>query len=293
MKKCAFLSMDSLNKLGCSDYLLIEPMKEIGWSVTEISWQDKYVNWNDYDAVIIRSTWNYQDYCEEFLQVLEKIDLSTALLMNSLSLVKWNVNKNYLLTLEKKGITIIPTIWGTSYLEALLLKALDQFKSEKLIIKPCVSANADDTFILNKDLSSENNKQALSLFSEREFMLQPFMPNIVDEGEFSLFYFNGQLSHSVLKKPKQHDFRVQEEHGGVLFRIEPEAKLLEAGIKALNKIPHSTLYARLDFVRHGDEFAMMEAELIEPSLYFNVDKESPVRFANAFVRYYETHKAEK
>ena len=290
MKKCAFLSMDNLDNFGCYDYLLIEPMKELGWNVTEIPWQDKNVNWNNYDAVIIRSTWNYQDYCDEFLQGLNKIEQSRTLLMNPLALVKWNVNKNYLLALEKKGITIIPTIWGTHYSEALLLKALDQFKSEKLIIKPCVSANADDTFVLTRDCFSENNKQALSLFDNREFMLQPFMPSIVDEGEFSLFYFNGQISHSVLKKPKENDFRVQEEHGGQLLKVEAEDKLLQAGIKALSKIPYPTLYARLDFVRHGKEFAMMEAELIEPSLYFHLDNEAPARFAKAFINYYENNK---
>ena len=44
------------------------------------------------------------------------------------------------------------------------------------------------------------------------------------------------------------------------------------------------LYARVDFVRHGNSFALMEAELIEPSLYFNMDEQSAIRFAQAFTQ---------
>ena len=58
-------------------------------------------------------------------------------------------------------------------------------------------------------------------------MVQPFLKNIIDEGEYSLFYFDGKFSHSVLKKPKEKDFRVQEEHGGDIqpFKVSSEMKV--------------------------------------------------------------------
>ena len=115
-------------------------------------------------------------------------------------------------------------------------------------------------------------------------MAQPFMASVVDEGEYSLFYFDGAYSHAIVKRPGDGDFRVQEEHGGRLEAVVPEHALLEAGAGALAKLPGQALYARLDFVRDGDEFALMEAELIEPSLYFQLDKESPERFAAALAR---------
>ena len=43
------------------------------------------------------------------------------------------------------------------------------------------------------------------------------------------------------------------------------------------------LYARLDLVKFNGEYCLMEAELIEPSLYFNMDEKSPERFANAMI----------
>jgi hypothetical protein len=58
-------------------------------------------------------------------------------------------------------------------------------------------------------------------FADRPWLAQPFMPQVVAEGEYSLFYFGGRYSHAVLKTPRREDFRVQEEHGGVIQAIEP------------------------------------------------------------------------
>ena len=109
------------------------------------------------------------------------------------------------------------------------------------------------------------------------------MQNIIDEGEYSLFYFGGTFSHAILKKPKQNDFRVQEDFGGVNKSIKPSKQLLEASEKVLKQIGQKLLYARVDFVcNESDEFALMELELIEPALYFRMDKDSPKRFAKVF-----------
>lgn len=289
MKSCALLSMDSLQDFECYDSLVIEPLKKLGWNSREVSWREQQVDWNEFDAVIIRSPWDYQDHSEAFLKVLSKIDQSNARLLNGLDLVKWNISKNYLKQLEEYGVLIVPTLWGTSYTDEFLLHAFEQFATEKLIIKPCISANADDTYRLNKNDGQLNQLQLETRFNNRQFMLQPFMSAIIDEGEFSLFYFNGEYSHAILKKPKINDFRVQEEHGGQLISITPEKSLLSTAALVLQKIPFPTLYARLDFVRHHQQFALMEAELIEPSLYFNMDSGSPERFANAFVEHYQSY----
>ena len=114
-------------------------------------------------------------------------------------------------------------------------------------------------------------------------MVQPFLSHVNTEGEFSLCYFNGKLSHTILKTPKVHDFRVQEEHGGVIRAVEAEGGLSEAGDIALRALDSVPLYARADFVRanDGDGFWLMELELIEPSLYLRMDARAPERFAQA------------
>jgi glutathione synthase/RimK-type ligase-like ATP-grasp enzyme len=274
--------MHSLEDFECYDHLTFDAMANYGYSVTEVPWRSE-ADWNDYHYVIIRSPWDYQDHTTAFLSVLEDIDKSSATLLNPISTVEWNINKHYLRELSDKGVAIVPTIWGADISSSLLNDAFGSFNTPELIIKPAISANADDTYrILPGEIEAFLSDKK-DLFLNRQFLLQPFIEAIVSEGEYSLFYFNGKLSHCILKTPKDNDFRVQEEHGGRLQLIaEPEESLLKAGQDTLNAIPDKLLYARLDFVRHEGGFAVMEAELIEPSLYFNLDPGSPARFARAF-----------
>jgi len=99
MRKCAFLTMDSLEDFFSYDTMLIEPMRREGWQVEEVSWKSQNINWADFEVVIIRSTWDYQDDVDNFIRTLEKIDKQTRL-ENNLELVKWNICKDYLKDLD-------------------------------------------------------------------------------------------------------------------------------------------------------------------------------------------------
>ena len=98
-----------------------------------------------------------------------------------------------------------------------------------------------------------------------------------------MIYFGNTLSHVLLKTPKVGDFRVQEEHGGTLKSIKnPEQSLIHFGNKVINNLPRICLYSRVDIVRSKNKFLLMEVELIEPSLYFNMDPKSPKKFVEVF-----------
>jgi len=292
MKNCAILTMDNLSDFECYDNLLDKPLAQLGWKTQLVSWRAENVNWQQFDAVIIRSPWDYQDDASAFTSVLQKIDRSSAVLQNSLATVSWNIDKIYLQSLAEKNVSIVPTLWQKNFSSNNLADFFTHFNCQQLVIKPRISANADNTFWLKKDSAEQFTSQLEAVFSQSEFMVQPFMSSVIDEGEFSLFYFDGQYSHAILKTPKADDFRVQEEHGGRLQAITPEKALLMQADNTLNAITKLTgempLYARVDFVRFSDgatsePFALMEAELIEPSLYFNMDDNSAERFAKAFV----------
>ncbi|HFB66417.1 MAG TPA: hypothetical protein ENJ60_12840 [Aeromonadales bacterium] len=285
MKNCAILSMDNLQAFECYDCLLDKPLLDKGWKTHTVSWRDETVDWEQFDAVIIRSPWDYQDDADKFVEVLEKIDASSAHLENPLELIKWNIDKTYLKELENQGIEIVPTVWRETFLPGELISYFTQFDTEEIIIKPTISANADNTFRIPLHTANTLIEELKKVFKEKPFMVQPFMTSIVDEGEFSLFYFAGQYSHTILKKPKKNDFRVQEEHGGILTKIEPEPALLEQADKVNRRLQPAPLYSRLDFVRTEVGFAVMEVELIEPSLYFNMDEGSAERFAEAFAHW--------
>ncbi|RMH71201.1 MAG: hypothetical protein D6675_07270 [Gemmatimonadetes bacterium] len=286
MKPCAFLTMDSLTGYVCYDHYLYEPFQKRGWQVTPISWRTANVHWDDFRVVVIRSPWDYQTDPARFLKVLEEIDQSAARLENPLNIVHWNLNKRYLADLAEKGIPIVPTGWETTFDASRVVTYFETFDSTEIIIKPVVSANADNTFRLSQNRFEPELPRLQSTFATRDFMVQPFRDHILHEGEFSLFFFGGEYSHTILKTPKPNDFRVQEEHGGRLRTIDPEDKLLQRATETLAQIP-PLLYARLDFVRHAGDFELMELELIEPSLYFNMDANSAERFADVFVRWVE------
>ncbi|WP_158965816.1 RimK family alpha-L-glutamate ligase [Paraglaciecola sp. L3A3] len=286
MKRCALLTTDNLEDFFVYDSMLIAPLKAKGWLAEEVSWRDTTVDWQQYDLVIIRSTWDYQQNVSAFLTCLRQIEASTAKLENSLKIVEWNISKGYLRELQNQGVSIVPTLWFDNFDYERVQQSFAHFDSQELVIKPLVSAGADFTYRLTADLLIVQKERLTAEFSTRKFMLQPFLSAVIEEGEYSLFYFGGEYSHTISKKPKSGDFRVQEEHGGQLKAIQPTELMLTTARHCLAALPEDVLYARVDLIRHMAEFVVIEVELIEPSLYFNMDPASAQRFVDEIVERY-------
>ena len=236
--------------------------------------------------VLVRSTWDYQQHQAEFVDSLKRIDASSAVLENPLALMLWNIDKRYLKMLESKGIAIVPTRWHDSYQPNMLEQAFNAFGSNEIVVKPTISANADDTYRIEKCQAADVDAQLADVFRQKGLMIQPFLSAILSPGEYSLFYFDGVYSHAILKTPKQDDFRVQEEHGGRLAAIQPTQAMHELAAQTLAALPTPALYARIDLIATDTGMAVMEVEVIEPSLYFNMDPDSPQRFVDIFCRKY-------
>ncbi|MFS1702237.1 ATP-grasp domain-containing protein [Alteromonas sp. AMM-1] len=286
MKKIAFLSMDSLDDFFVYDDLLIAPFGQVGYQVETVSWRNSEQDYSGYEAVIVRSPWDYQQAPQAFMACLEQIDSQTRL-MNPLALMQWNVDKRYLRELASADVAVLPTLWLDDYHHETLVNAFEAFGCDEIVIKPCISANADDTFRLSRADLDLRQAQLAQVFSKRPAMVQPFVTSVVEQGEVSLFYFAGELSHAILKTPKQGDFRVQEEHGGTLAVITPEQAVIASAEQALSAMPTGYLYARVDLLQHQGKWCIIELELIEPSLYFNLDDTSPQKFVDAYLRYTE------
>lgn len=280
-KHCAFLTLKDRAGFYISDHLAIAALENLGWDVVEIPWNDDNVRWDQFAVVVIRSTWDYQQHPEQFLSVLAAIENSGASLYNPLKICRWNLDKSYLKDLSDRGITIVPTNWLSGLTRSNLIALFENLQCSQIVVKPTVSANADDTFALYRS-EPDGWQKALNAFENRPVMAQPFIPSVIDRGEYSLFYFAGQFSHAISKKPKPGDFRVQEEHGGTIDAVEVDALLAGTGQRIMDCIPETLLYARVDLVLLPDgQPALMELELIEPSLYFECDPNAPGRFATA------------
>ena len=286
MSRIAFLTMDSLHGFVSYDALVSDCLAVRGIAVEYVSWRNARANWDDYEMVVIRSPWDYQHSVDEFMAVLENISASNAILWNPIDVVRWNVRKTYLQQLHDQGIVIVPTQFVQSPTESQLRGMFDAFGSDQIVIKPVVGANANDTFWLRSDSCADLLRQIETLYRGRLALLQPFIQSVVEYGETSHMFFDGQHSHSVLKTPKAGDFRVQEEHGSHIQPIQPDSALIACAKRSLEPVPQQTLYGRVDLVELSNgQQAVMELDLIEPSLYLTYDADSAERFADAIQRF--------
>lgn len=286
MKRCAYLTMQDTTGWSIDADLGFPPLQALGWRVEAIAWRSEEPDWNGFDAVYIGVPWDYPQEPQRFMAVLEAIDSSSAILVNDLALVRWSMAKTYLRDLESRGAAIVPSLWYDDMDLDLIDAAFRIHGSDRLIVKPVVSTNATDTYLLTRARAHELGTELERVFRQRPFVVQPFISNIQRDGEFSLFYFNREFSHAIRKLPKQGDFRVQEEHGADIVAVTADESLLAAGQRVIDMVAPAPAYARADFVRgENGQFLLMELELIEPSMYLRMDAKAPQRFADAFDQY--------
>lgn len=281
MRRIAFLTMHDPSGFVIDDELAVLPLARRGIQVETIPWDRPGVDWRRYALVLIRSTWDYPQNAEAFLRVLETIEHAGVRLENGSEIVRWNMQKSYLRDLAARGIEIVPTFWRDGLAPGELVPLFKELRSEEGVIKPVVGANAQGAWRLDAARARTLAPEIEAFFDERPLMMQPFERGIVEEGEYSMIYLNGKHSHTILKKPKAGDFRVQEEHGSAIVPVEPEPALLAAGDAAIAAVGQRLLYARADLVRSGEAFRVMELELVEPSLYLRIDPGAAERFADA------------
>ena len=240
--------------------------------------------WARFDAALIRSTWDYHWKTDHFLSVLEQIDAETRL-FNLLETVRWNARKSYLLDLRDRGVAIVPTVFGRALTSDDIGSFHERFGDVGVVVKPVIGAGADRTHWLRRGASAPEIESAVRDFGTDDFMVQPFVETVLTRGEHSLFYFDGEFSHAVVKTPRLQDFRVQEEHGGTIRPAVPDSDLYTAAWRAVVAVGSTPLYARADLVEAtSGEWLLMELELIEPSLYLRSSPEAADRFADAFVK---------
>jgi hypothetical protein len=279
----SFITWDvpNLDELFEEDNLLIRGFEAHGFQASPVVWSDPNIDWSQFDIALIRSTWDYLDASEHFLNVLSKIESSSCKLFNPLSVVRWNMDKHYLLDLEKQGVQIIPT-YTTSQVELdTLHKRCVENQWQTVILKPTIGLAASNTYRVPLD---ELENALIKIRTDQphsEYLIQPFIENIITEGEWSFIYFNQQLSHVLLKKPAPNDYRVQGIYGGTIQSSQPPSHDLLQAASVLDKLPSDILYARLDFVRVNGQLSVMEVELIEPIFSFNLVPESIMRLVDA------------
>jgi len=283
MKKIALVTYQKLPNLTDDDRLLLNHFQRHDITPQAVIWDARDVVWERFDAVILRSCWDYHLRHEEFANWIDALEKIGAPLWNLPRVVKWNMDKAYLKTLSSQGIAIASSVWVEKGAPANLKKILEAQGWKKAVVKPTISATAYLTWTTTPENAESNQAKLNELLNRSGALIQKFVDEIQVEGEWSFIFFGGKYSHAVLKRPKNGDFRVQEEHGGFSEAKKPDQALIKQAQKILESVAEPLLYARVDAVEVNGKLTLMELELIEPVLFLSHHPLAPQRFAEAII----------
>ncbi len=252
------------------DFDFLAPaLRRRGAEVEAAIWDDERIEWQNFDLVLINSTWDYHTKLDEFRAWLRATN-KRAPLRNAPKLVNWNLDKRYLRELQDGGVPTIPTVWTEAGHEAAALSAVAERGWADVIVKPVVDLGASKLARVEPEML-----ERILLSLGEPGMAQPFLPSLQSEGELSIVFIGGEPAHSLRKVPAQGDFRVQPQYGGRHRAVPMPAEALRIGRAALEIATRASgaepLYARVDLVRDlSGELALIELELIEPALYMDI-----------------------
>lgn len=269
--------------------IIIPLFNAYGFRTQIVIWDNPHVQWASYDCLIIRSIWDYHLKFELFKKWLDQLEILGVSVLNPISILRDNSHKLYLKNLAENGIPVVPTLFlkKERYFD---FKILEERKWQQVIIKPAVSASAYRTGLYSINDQNKIEIAIKEIQKESDVLIQQFMPEIRKSGELSIIFFNKKYAYAVLKEAAGDEFRIQSEFGGSNRLVEISKRTIDAAEKILSHYNEDILYARVDGLVIEDEFVLMELELTEPSLFFELNDEGPGKFVEEVVRLMEMRK---
>jgi glutathione synthase/RimK-type ligase-like ATP-grasp enzyme len=250
----------------------------LGERLTFRSWVDAG-DLSKFDCVLPLLVWGYPEQSARWYCALDAWEEQGIKFINPIPTLRWNTDKDYLIDLAAVGIPTVPTVEIHGLTPATLAQARAELGTKLVVVKPSISAGAMRTYRL-----SPEDAIPFDVY-DKEMLVQPLMPSVTQEGEYSLLWFGGHYSHAILKKPANGDFRVQPQFGGLETGVEPPADAVILAEATLAACPFPVSYARVDMLRdtHGN-FTLMELELIEPALFLHHAADKGAAFAASIRR---------
>lgn len=230
----------------------------------------------DADLVLPLLAWGYHTDHARWLRACRTWQEAGLPVANPAAVLAWNSDKRYLARLAARGIAIPPTTWTDAVTQAQVDALFEATAAAQLIVKPTVSAGAWKTRRLRRG-------ELLGDVPGGAAMIQPYLDTIERDGETSMLFFGGRLSHVVNKRPVPGEFRIQVQFGGTYTRLDaPPVGALDLATRTLAAIDEPLLYARIDAVPdEAGRWMLMEVELIEPDFYLGEDPRGGGGFAEA------------
>lgn len=261
------------------DQLLRQALEARGSRVRVAVWNDPEVDWSRSTLTVFRSTWDYFYHVERFMAWLERAESQTRII-NDPATIRWNAHKSYLADLERRGVTIVPTLFAARDNRVDVQRTCAERGWDAIVVKPCVGGSAHGAQRFDLTADAQHAQDHLdALLATGEALVQPYLPAVETERERSLIFFDGAFSHAIRKVP----FSTLASYDATVA-YEPKPSETEFAERALAAAGGPFAYGRVDLVPHDDSLLLMELELIEPSLSFAFADGAADRFAAVIER---------
>ena len=284
MKSIGIITSKELAELLDYDRDIINMLSEKDIKAEAIIWDVPHKTWESFDMLLMRTAWGYHLKHEEFRKMLEYFAENNLKVWNPTSIMLENMHKFYLRTLMEAGFEVIPSLFLEPNDLNNIAKIAEYTDWEQFVIKPAISAAAFDTYVISDINQFKNSEGILDLFKGRQFLLQKYLTEIETEGEWSIIFFCNGFCYSILKVPKKGDYRVQDDFGGMYYRLQAPEFVFESAKKIADFYIDRCLYIRVDGVVSDNKFYVMEVEMIEPHLFMDLVPEAKEPFVDAIVK---------
>ncbi len=258
----------------------LEPIRaafgRTGHGVVELDWRADDGDYGGADLLFIRTVWDYTDHQEAFLAFLSRAAKMVPV-ANHPDLIRWNLAKDYLGELAQAGLPVIDSVFVTA--ETRLGDLFAALGADEIVIKPTVGAGGTGQARYRRAETDPDQPVYPGVFA------QPFLRQVMSEGELSFVFLNGTYSHAVHKACAPGEFRVQSIYGGVDTRYDAPAGEIATARRFIDALPYPALAARVDMLRDGAGLTLMELEVIEPYLYPVFEPAFGMRMVEATIQY--------
>lgn len=266
---------------------LRDALRSRGIAVSEPAWDDPRVDWSEFDACLIRTTWDYMERREEYLAWSRSTARRTRL-FHPPAVVAWNTHKSYLRDLAAVGAPLADSVWLTRGAEPDLPRIADERGWRAVMVKPLVGATARNTLRAGPGELDDAQTQLRAWLADEEMLVQEYLPAVESEGELSVILIDGRITHGVRKIPVAGDYRVQDDFGAgdELWVPSPREGMLARDIEAAARrlLGVDLLYARVDFLRDAAGAVVLnELEIVEPALFFRHEPAAAAALADALL----------
>lgn len=181
-------------------------------------------------------------------------------------------------------MSVIPSIFLQQGWAGDLNELFTQLNTTSIIVKPCISGGSRNTIVIKQEEAEAAYSEVITLALSRNLIVQPLMEEVTN-GEWSHIFFNGRHSHTILKKPKSGDFRVQQIYGGTIEALTPKEAEIAQALAYVDRFAKNCVYARVDGLIVNGSFMLMELELIEPFLYLSYGENAVEDYYKAIVQH--------